>query len=137
MPCATPIRVLISADEIYSVATLCCRLGACLAMKHCAEALAKEPELADTYMLYSLQQVVLALRAAESDPAGTGTYQVAAEAMQVGCVATSSISYRVRRDAHTGGDSEHLQGVGLTTLCDILVSNVVSAPDGLARCYAR
>ena len=53
-------------------------------MKHCAEALAKEPDLADTYLLYSLQQVMLALRAAESDPAGTGTRQVAAEAMQVG-----------------------------------------------------
>ena len=59
------------------------RLGACLAMKHCAEALAKEPELADTYMLQSLHQVMLALRSAELDPAGTGTRQLAAEAMQV------------------------------------------------------
>jgi hypothetical protein len=60
-----------------------CRLGACLAMKHCAEALAKEPELAEAYMLQSLHQVMLALQAAESDPAGTGTRQLAAEAMQV------------------------------------------------------
>ena len=52
-------------------------------MKHCAEALAKEPELAEAYMLQSLHQVMLALRAAESDPAGTGTRQLAAEAMQV------------------------------------------------------
>ena len=53
-------------------------------MKHCAEALAKEPDLADTYMLHSLQQVMLALRTAEADPSGTGTRQLAAEAMQVG-----------------------------------------------------
>ena len=52
-------------------------------MKHCAEAFAKEPDLADTYMLHALQQVILVLRAAESDPAGTGTRQLAAEAMQV------------------------------------------------------
>ena len=55
-------------------------------MKHCAQALAKEPDLADTYMLHSLQQVMQALRAAELDPAGTGTRQVAAEAMQVEAV---------------------------------------------------
>ena len=61
-------------------------------MKHCAEALAKEPDLADTYLLHALQQVMLALRAAESDPAGTGTRQLAAEAMQVGlsCLISSA-----------------------------------------------
>ena len=53
-------------------------------MKHCAEALAREPDLADTYLLHSLQQIMQALRAAESDPVGTGTRQLAAEAMQVG-----------------------------------------------------
>ena len=61
-----------------------CRLGACLAIKHCAEALAREPDLADAYMLHSLQQVMSALRTAEADPPGTGTRQLAAEAMQVG-----------------------------------------------------
>ncbi len=60
-----------------------CRLGASLALKQCAEALAKEADLADTYMLQALQHVVLALRTAEADPAGTGTRQQAAEAMQV------------------------------------------------------
>ena len=70
------------------------RLGACLAMKHSAEALAKEPELAEAYMLQSLHQVMLALRAAESDPPGTGTRQLAAEAMQVSADAiTQSMQY--------------------------------------------
>ena len=63
--------------------TLTCRLGASLALKQCAEALAREADLADIYMLQALQQVVLALRTAEADPAGTGTGQQAAEAMQV------------------------------------------------------
>jgi hypothetical protein len=34
-------------------------------------------------MLQALQEIVQALRAAEADPAGTGTRQQAAEAMQV------------------------------------------------------
>ncbi len=61
------------------------RLGASLALKQCAEALAREAELANTYMLQALQQVALTLRTAEADPAGTGTRQQAAEAMQVLC----------------------------------------------------
>jgi hypothetical protein len=60
-----------------------CRLGASLALKQCAAALAREPDLADEYMLQALQEIVQALRAAEADPAGTGTRQQAAEAMQV------------------------------------------------------
>ena len=54
----------------------------------------------DTYMLHALQQVMLALRAAESDPAGTGTRQLAGEAMQVTGMkifADATISFPCRR----------------------------------------
>lgn len=60
------------------------RLGASLALRQCAQAMAREPDLASAYMLQALQQSVLALRAAGEDPAGTGTRQQGAEAVQVG-----------------------------------------------------
>ncbi len=87
-----------------------CRLGASLALKQCAAALAREPDLADEYMLQALQQVVLALRAAEADPAGTGTRQQAAEAMQVP---------ELQHLAHTSVPCDNLEGEGLVDIMSV------------------
>ncbi len=50
-----------------------CRLGASLAVKACAQALAREPDLASAHMLATLRAVVQAATLAEADPPGTGT----------------------------------------------------------------